>query len=197
MFRKLYDRTLALAGHRHAEPALAAVTFAESSFFPIPPDVMLIPMVLARPERTWRYALICTIASVIGGIAGYAIGFFLFETIGLPILNFYGLADEFETIAETYNDVGWLMVLLGGGITPLPYKVITIASGLTQLDFATFVAMSVVARGTRFFLTCGLLRWGGARAKTFMEERSGWAFAIIIAVIVAGVFATKFAFSGT
>ncbi|MGQ4273343.1 YqaA family protein [Terrihabitans sp. B22-R8] len=195
MFRSLYARTMALASHRHAEPALAAVTFAESSFFPVPPDVMLIPMVLARPERTWRYALICTITSVLGGIAGYAIGYFLFETVGQAILDFYGLADEFETIAEKYNDVGWLMVLLGGGITPLPYKIITIASGLTRLDFLTFVIMSVLARGVRFFLTCALLKWGGPRAKTFMEEKSGWAFAIIIAVIVAGVFATKFAFS--
>ncbi len=194
MFRQLYLRTMALANHPRAEWALAAVTFAESSFFPVPPDVVLAPMVLADRNRAWRYAIICTIASVLGGVAGYAIGYFLFETLGEAILNFYGLADEFEAIAEHYNDVGWLMVLLGGGMTPLPYKVITIASGLTQLDFGIFVAMSVLARTMRFFMTCGLLYWGGPAAKDFIEKRAGWATFIVIAVVVAGVIATKYAF---
>lgn len=194
MFRRLYDFTLTLASHRHAERALAAITFGESSFFPIPPDVMLLPMVLAERSKAWRYAFICTISSVFGGILGYAIGFFLFESIGVAILDFYGLAEQFQEIADRYNDIGWLMVLLGGGFTPLPYKVITIASGLTRLDFLTFVAVSVVARAARFYLTCGLLYWGGPRAKEFVERRAGVAFGIMLAVVIAGVFATKIAF---
>lgn len=194
MFRRLYARTMALAGHRHAERALAAVTLAESSFFPIPPDVILLPMVLADRSKAWRYAFICTISSVIGGVIGYGIGFFLFESIGEVILEFYGLADEFQEIAARYNDVGWLMVLLGGGFTPLPYKVITIASGLTRLDFFTFVAVSLVARAARFYLTCGLLYWGGPKAKEFVEKRAGVAFAIMLAVVIAGVVVTRYAF---
>jgi membrane protein YqaA with SNARE-associated domain len=194
MFRRLYDYTLSLANHRHAERALAAVTFAESSFFPIPPDVILLPMVLADRSKAWRYAFICTVSSVLGGVVGYAIGYFLFESIGNAILNFYGLADEFEEIAARYNDIGWLMVLLGGGITPLPYKVITIASGLTKLDFAVFVAVSVVARAMRFYITCGLLWWGGPKAKEFVEKRAGVAFAIMLAVVIAGVVVTRYAF---
>lgn len=195
MFQRLYKRTMALANHPRAEWALAAVTFGESSFFPVPPDVLLAPMVLADRSRAWRYAIICTISSVLGGILGYAIGYFLFETVGTAILEFYGMADEFSSIAEKYNDIGWLMVLLGGGITPLPYKVITIASGLTQLDFFIFCVVSVIARAMRFFITCGLLYWGGPAAKQFIEKRAGWALAIVMAVIIAGVFATKYAFS--
>lgn len=194
MFQRLYQRTMALANHPRAEWALAAVTFAESSFFPIPPDVVLAPMVLADRSKAWRYAIICTVASVLGGIFGYAIGYFLFESVGEAILNFYGLADEFQTIAEEYNDIGWLMVLLGGGITPLPYKVITIASGLTQLNFTVFVVMSVLARISRFFITCGLLYWGGPAAKDFIEKRAGWAMFIVLAVVIAGVIATKYVF---
>jgi len=194
MFQRLYQRTLAYVNHPRAEWILAAVTFAESSFFPIPPDVLLAPMVLADRRRAWRLATICTIASVLGGILGYAIGYFLFETVGEAILNFYGLADEFETIAEQYNDIGWLMVLLGGGVTPLPYKVITIASGLTRLDFVLFVAISILARAMRFFLTCGLLYWGGPAARQFVEKRAGWALFIVLLVVIAGVIATKYAF---
>jgi membrane protein YqaA with SNARE-associated domain len=194
MFRRLYQRTMALANHPRAEWALAAVTFAESSFFPIPPDVVLAPMVLADRTKAWRYAAICTVASVLGGIFGYAIGYFLFESVGEAILKFYGLADEFQTIAEEYNDVGWLMVLLGGGITPLPYKVITIASGLTQLNFTVFLVMSILARTSRFLITCGLLYWGGPAAKDFIEKRAGWAMFIVLAVVIAGVIATKYVF---
>lgn len=150
MLRRLYDWTLRLAGHPRAELALGGVTFAESSFFPIPPDALLVPMVLANRAKAWRYAAICAISSVLGGIAGYFIGLLLFESVAMPILAFYGLLENFEQVAERYNELGWLMVLLGGGFTPLPYKVITITSGVTQLDLWLFVGLSLVARSLRF-----------------------------------------------
>lgn len=150
MLRRLYDWTLRLAGHPRAELALGGVTFAESSFFPIPPDALLVPMVLANRAKAWRYATICAISSVLGGIAGYFIGLLLFESVAMPILAFYGLLENFEQVAERYNELGWLMVLLGGGFTPLPYKVITITSGVTQLDLWLFVGLSLVARSLRF-----------------------------------------------
>lgn len=152
MLRRLYDWTLRLAGHPRAELALGGVTFAESSFFPIPPDALLVPMVLANRAKAWRYATICAISSVLGGIAGYFIGLLLFDSVAMPILAFYGLLENFEQVAERYNELGWLMVLLGGGFTPLPYKVITITSGVTQLDLWLFVGLSlslVVARPWR------------------------------------------------
>ena len=150
MFRKLYDWVMGLAGSRHAPASLAVVSFAESSLFPIPPDALLVPMVLTNRAKAWRYAAICAISSVLGGIAGYFIGLLLFESVAMPILAFYGLLENFEQVAERYNELGWLMVLLGGGFTPLPYKVITITSGVTQLDLWLFVGLSLVARSLRF-----------------------------------------------
>lgn len=165
MLRRLYDWTLRLAGHPRAELALGGVTFAESSFFPIPPDALLVPMVLANRAKAWRYAAICAISSVLGGIAGYFIGLLLFESVAMPILAFYGLLENFEQVAERYNELGWLMVLLGGGFTPLPYKVITITSGVTQLDLWLFVGLSLVARSLRFAATCALLFWAGTPSR--------------------------------
>ena len=130
MLRRLYDWTLEKAAHRHAERWLAAISFIESSFFPIPPDVVLGPMCLARPDKAFRYALICTIASVIGALLGYAIGMFLFDTVGQWIIGLYGLEKEFAGFADSFNDQGWAIVLLAG-FTPLPFKVITIAAGAT------------------------------------------------------------------
>lgn len=191
MLRRLYDWTMRLANHPRAELALGGVTFAESSFFPIPPDALLIPMVLANRAKAWRYAFICSLTSVLGGIAGYLIGLMLFETLGEWILRLYGLRESFEMVAERYNEMGWLMVLLGGGFTPLPYKVITITSGVTQLDFATFVAVSVLARCMRFYLTCGLLYWAGPRAKDLIERRLGLAFTLLLIVVVGGLVVAK------
>ncbi len=187
MLRRLYERTLALAADPRAELWLAIVAFAESSFFPIPPDVLLIPMILADRTRAWRYALICTVSSVAGGILGYAIGLFLFETLGRQILAFYGLSQEFAEVAGGYNQIGWLMVFLGGSVTPLPYKVITIASGVTHLDFMTFVAVSIAARATRFYLTCGLLYRFGPAARDFIDRRLGLAVTGLLVLIVGGL----------
>ena len=192
MLRRLYDWTLRLAGHPRAELALGGGTFAESSFFPIPPDAVLGPMVLANRAKAWRYATICAISSVLGGIAGYFIGLLLFESVAMPILAFYGLLENFEQVAERYNELGWLMVLLGGGFTPLPYKVITITSGVTQLDLWLFVGLSLVARSLRFAATCALLFWAGPRLKTLIERRLGMAFVLMAVMVVGGLMLGKY-----
>lgn len=184
--KRVYDWSLRMARHRHAERALAAACFAESSFIPMFPEVMLLPMILAERAKAWRYAAICTVSSVLGGIVGYLIGALLFEAVGEPLLRFYGMAGDFEQIAGKYNDYGWLLVLIGGGITPIPYKVITISSGVTQLDFMTFVAASVVARGVRFALPCGIIYFFGEHAKRLMETRAKTVFWIAFALMVIG-----------
>lgn len=183
-----------MARHRHAERALAAACFAESSFIPMFPEVMLVPMILAERAKAWRYAAVCTISSVIGGIVGYLIGYLLFEAVGEPIMRFYGMSGDFAEIAAKYNEYGWLMVLIGGGITPIPYKVITISSGLTQLDFMTFVLASIVARGVRFALPCGIIYFFGDHAKRLMETRGklfGW---IALALVIVGFLAAPLLF---
>jgi len=194
MLQKLYARTLELAGHRHAERWLAVMCFAESSFLPMLPEVMLLPMILARRSAAWRLAAICTFFSVVGGIAGYFIGVFLFDQVGQPLLRFYGMDQDFNEIAATYNDMGWLMVLIGGGITPIPYKVITIASGLTRLDFLTFVVVSTIARGLRFFLPCALIFYFGAQAQILMEKNLKLVFWLSLVGIVGGTLAAKYMF---
>ncbi|MGF7162364.1 membrane protein YqaA with SNARE-associated domain [Rhodoligotrophos appendicifer] len=193
MFQSLYDRTLALAGHRHAERWLGAMCFAESSFLPMLPEVMLLPMILADRTKAWRLALLCTITSVLGGVLGYFIGIFLFDAVGAPLLRFYGLSGEFEHIAQQYNDLGWLMVLIGA-VTPVPYKVVTIASGLTHLDFMTFLVMSAIGRGVRFFAPCALFFYFGPRAQPIMERNLSTVFWLSVAGIVGGTLAAKFIF---
>jgi membrane protein YqaA with SNARE-associated domain len=190
MLRRLYDWVMILAGHRHAEPALAGVAFVESSVFPIPPDVMLMPMAYAHPSRAFRYALVATIASVLGGLLGYAIGFFLFETVGRAILEFYGFTEEFEVFALRYNEHGAAIVFFAG-LTPFPFKVITIASGVTALNLVSFVLASIAARGLRFFLVCGLIYWFGPPVRGFVERHLGLmtlAFGVLLVggFVVAG-----------
>lgn len=185
MLRNLYDWTLNLAAHRHARWGLALVSFAESSFFPIPPDVVLIPMILAKRALAWVYALICTVASVLGGVAGYAIGFFFFVQLGEPILDFYGYADKFANFAERYNDYGVWIVLIAG-LTPFPFKVITIASGTTGLNFFVFLAASVVARGARFFTVAALLWWFGDPIRAFIERYFGILSVLFIVLLIGG-----------
>lgn len=172
MLRATYDWAMDLSTRPKAMWAIALVAFVESSFFPIPPDVMLIPMVLAAPTRAWRIAAVCTVASVLGGIAGYGIGYFLYESVGQPLLGFYGYADRFEQFAGYYNEFGaW--IVFGAGVTPFPYKVITIASGVTRLDPGTFAVASVLARGIRFFLVAALLWKFGAPIRNFIERYFG------------------------
>lgn len=191
MLRKLYDWTMGLAAHPQARWGLAGVSFAESSFFPIPPDIILIPMVLAERRKWISFALICTIASVVGGIAGYAIGAFLFEQVARPILEFYGYAGKFETFAARYNEWGAWIVLIAG-LTPFPYKVITIASGATGLAFPVFMLTSIVARGLRFFIVAGLLYRFGPPIREFIEARLGILFTIFVVVLLGGFVVARY-----
>jgi membrane protein YqaA with SNARE-associated domain len=191
MLRSLYERTLAAAGHRHASAWLALVSFVESSIFPIPPDVMLIPMVLADRTKWIRIAAICTLASVLGGLAGYAIGLFLFDTIGQALLDLYGYGEKFAAFGEMYNEWGaW--IVFGAGVTPFPYKVITIASGVTRLDLLVFVIASVLARGLRFFLVCGLLWRFGPAIRSFLEKHLGPLTVLFFVLLIGGFVALKY-----
>lgn len=193
MLRKLYDWTMSLAATRHAEKALGAVSFIESSFFPIPPDVLLIPMVLSERAKWLRYALICTVASILGALLGYAIGAFLYETIGQPILAFYGKENAFEQVAEWYNKWGGWGVLFAA-VTPFPYKVLTIFSGATGLNLVTFIAVSVVGRGLRFFLVSWLLFHFGPPIRTFIEKNLGLLFTVFMVLLVGGFAAIRYVF---
>jgi len=182
---------MGLAAHRHATPALAAVSFIESSVFPIPPDIMLIPMVLADRTKAFRIALVCTIASVLGGLLGYAIGVFLFEEVGKPMLEFYGYGSKFDVFQAKYNDWGAWAVFIAG-VTPFPYKVITILSGVTSLNLAVFFVASVAARGLRFFLVSALLWKFGEPIRDFIEKYLGILFVLFCALLIGGFVLIKF-----
>jgi membrane protein YqaA with SNARE-associated domain len=182
MLRRIYDWTLELAAHKNALMVLAIFSFLESSIFPIPPDVMLIPMVLAARERAWMIAGVCTVASVLGGIAGYGIGVFLIEQIGNPIIQFYNYDARFIEFQKIYNEWGAWAVFFAG-VTPFPYKVITIISGATQLDFYIFSIASLFARGLRFFVISALLYYYGERIREFIEERLGLVFCLFVILL--------------
>ncbi len=191
MLRDLYTRTLALAGSPRAPWWLALVSFAESSFFPIPPDVLLVPMCLARPDRAWRFAAICTIASVLGGALGYLIGYAVFEQLAQPIIAFYGYGDKFAAFKAMYAEWG-LWIILIKGLTPIPYKIVTIASGAAGFDFWVFMVASIITRGGRFFLVAGLLHFMGDWAREFIERRLTLITVLVAAGIIGGFVALKF-----
>ena len=185
MLRRLYDRTMALAEHRHALLLLGLIAFIESSIFPIPPDVLLIPMVLAARRRAWLIAAVCTLASGTGGAAGYGIGYYLFESLGRPLLEFYGYMERFATFQSQFNEWGaWIVA--GAGLTPFPYKVITIASGATALDPLVFMVASLLSRGARFFLLAGLLWYFGPPIRAFIETHLGKLTVGFFAVLLGG-----------
>jgi membrane protein YqaA with SNARE-associated domain len=193
MFRRLYDWMMRLAGHRRALPALAAISFAESSFFPVPPDVMLVPMVLAQRSKAFLIATVCTVASVIGGMFGYAIGYFLFETIGAWVISVYHLEGAMETFRTEFAQYGTWIILVKG-LTPIPYKLVTIASGVAHFDLFTFLWASIVTRGLRFFIVAGLLWKFGDPIRNFIEKRLEvltWAF---LAALIGGFIAVKYVF---
>jgi membrane protein YqaA with SNARE-associated domain len=170
MLRRLYDRILTLAAGPNAMWALIAVSFAESSFFPIPGDVLLIPMILARPRDAWRLAAYCTLASVAGGLLGYAIGYYGFDLIGRPILEFYHAMSSYDAFKAGFAKWGvWIIIVKG--ITPIPYKLVTIASGAAQFDLMAFIGASIVSRSIRFFLVAALLWWFGPAVRDFIEKR--------------------------
>jgi membrane protein YqaA with SNARE-associated domain len=191
MLRRIYDRTMALADHPYALWWLALVAFVESSVFPIPPDVMIIPMVLARPDRAWRIALVATVASVAGGLLGYGIGALFYDTMGRPMLEALGKADSMDAFNAQFNDYSFLAVLTAG-LTPFPYKVITIMSGWTGMPILTFLVTSILARSIRFFIVAGLLRAFGAPIKTFIEERLGLVFTAFIVLLVGSFFLLRY-----
>lgn len=191
MFRRLYDWTLRQAGRRNAEPVLGVVSFAESSVFPIPPDVLMIPMVVAAPERAWRIATICTIASVVGAMLGYAIGMFLFETVGRPIFEAYGLAEDFTAFQAAFTEWGWWIVA-GAGFTPFPFKVITIASGAVALDPIVFILASLLSRGGRFFLVAAILWRFGPPVRALVERHFAAATIAFFVLLIGGFLAIKY-----
>ncbi|HTS92333.1 MAG TPA: YqaA family protein [Stellaceae bacterium] len=191
MLRSLYERTLRLAESPHAVPALAAVAFIESSVFPIPPDVLLIPMIIAAPQRAFRLAAVCTGASVLGGLLGYAIGYFAFEAIGEPVLKFYGVMDRYLALQESFREWGvWIIVLKG--MTPIPYKLITIASGAFKFDLVTFVLASIVSRSLRFFLVAALLWYFGTPIRDFIERRLVLVTSTFVVFLVGGFLALRY-----
>lgn len=185
MIKRLYDWTISLAEHPRAIWALAFVAFIESSVFPIPPDILMIPIIIAAPHRAFFVAFVATVASVLGGIFGYLIGAFLFESVGLPVLEFYGKTDSFEEFATRYNEWGAWAVLLGG-LTPLPYKLFTILSGSTGLNLMIFVIASIVARGLRFFVVAALLWKFGPPVRAFIEQRLGLMFTLFCILLIGG-----------
>jgi membrane protein YqaA with SNARE-associated domain len=193
MLHRLYNWTMKLAQGRHAQSILGAVSFVESSVFPIPPDVLLVPMVLAKRSKAWRYAAIATIASVAGGLLGYLIGAFLFEQIARPLLAMYGYLEKFDEFAHLYNEWGAWIVFMAG-LTPFPYKVITIASGATGLNLLLFMIASVLARGLRFFVVAALLYWVGPPIRSFIERRLGLVFTVFVLLLLGGFVVARYAF---
>ena len=185
MLRRLYDWTISLAQSPYALWALAVVAFVESSFFPIPPDVLMIPMIIARPSRAFLIAGIATVASVTGGMFGYYIGAALMETVGQPILELYGKSASFEEMSAVFNAYGaWAVVV--AGVTFLPFKVITIASGVTGLPLSVFIVSSIFARSLRFFLVAALLWRFGAPIRDFIERRLGLVFVVFCVMLLGG-----------
>ncbi|MBR9972860.1 YqaA family protein [Magnetospirillum sulfuroxidans] len=190
MLQKTYDWMMEKAAHRHAIWWLALISFVESSFFPIPPDLMLIPLVLASPSRWWRIALVCTLSSVAGGYLGYAIGYFFMDTVGVAILNLFHLAEKFEAFRPLVDQYGaWVIIVKGA--TPIPYKLITIAAGAFHFDLAQFTIASIVARAMRFFIVAALLWKFGPPIRDFVEKRLTLVMTATVALIVVGVLAVK------
>ena len=191
MLRKLYDWTMGLAARPDALRALGVVSFAESSFFPIPPDVLLIPMVIAQRHRAWLIAGVCTIASVLGALLGYTIGLYLFETLGMWVIEVYGLQDKVAQFRTFYDQYG-LMVILVKGLTPIPFKLITIMSGAMHFDLLTFVGACIVTRGFRFFIVAALLRQFGPPIRAFIEKRLTLVFLAFLVLLIGGFVAVTY-----
>jgi len=191
MMRRLYDWMMRLAASKRAPWALALVSFIESSFFPIPPDVMLTPMVLSRREQAWWYATIATVASVFGGLLGYAIGYFFYDAIGLPILKFYGREHALDSFISFVHAYGVPAVIIKG-MTPIPFKVVTIAAGVAKMDLAAFIGASIIARAMRFYLVAGLLYFFGEPIREFIERRLVLVTTVFVVVLVGGFVAIRY-----
>lgn len=191
--RRLYDWMMRNATGKHAWRALGGLTFAEASFFPIPTDIMLIPMVMADRANAWKLAAWCTLWSVVGGVFGYAIGMFLFDSLGQWLIKIYHMGDDLTQFQQWYETYGaW--VIVGKGLTPIPYKLVTIASGFAHYNFPMFVLLSVATRGARYFLIAGLLYWKGDVAKEFIEKRLEASLFGFLLVVILGIVAVKYVF---
>jgi membrane protein YqaA with SNARE-associated domain len=193
MLRRLYDWTLSLAARPSAPYALGTVSFAESSFFPVPPDVMLIPMALSRPDRAWFYAAVCTITSVVGGLLGYAIGALLYDSVGAWLFRVYGLTEGAEAFRQSYAQYGHWIILLKG-LTPIPYKLVTITSGFASYDLFWFVVLSIITRGGRFFFLAALLGRFGPFIRDILDRHFNKVMAVLGATIVGGFVAFRYLF---
>jgi membrane protein YqaA with SNARE-associated domain len=193
MLRRLYDYFIAAAGKPHALWTMGAISFAESSVFPIPPDVMLIPMALAHPKRAWYYATICTLTSVAGGILGYAIGAVLYDSVGQWLINLYGYADRVEGFRAAYAEYGAWIILLKG-LTPIPYKVVTITSGFANYNLFLFIVFSIIARSMRFYFLAFLLNRYGMRARDVIEKRLGLWVTLGAIVVFGGLIGSVYLF---
>jgi|SRR5215468_4695249 len=193
MLRRAYDWCIDAAHKPYAMWLMGLVSFLESSFFPIPPDTMLIPMSLARPEKAWTYATLCTLTSVAGGVLGWMIGAYLYDTVGHWLIQLYGYGDRVEAFREAYARWGTWIILLKG-VTPIPYKIVTITSGFAGYNLALFIVFSFIARGMRFYLTAFLLNRYGERARAVIEERLGFWFTVSVLVLVAGIIAALYLF---
>ncbi len=191
MLRRLYDWTLNLAARPNALGALAVISFAESSFFPVPPDALMIPMVLARRERAWLIASVCTVASVLGALLGYAIGYFLFATLGQWVIEVYGLQAKAAEFQAFYDQWG-LWVILLKGLTPIPFKLVTITSGAAHYNILAFIGACIVTRAARFFLVAALLRQFGPPIRAFIEKRLTLVFLVFLIALIGGFAAIKY-----
>jgi membrane protein YqaA with SNARE-associated domain len=193
MLRRLYDWCIAAAEKPYATWLMGLVSFVESSFFPIPPDAMLIPMSLARPDKAYFYATVCTLTSVAGGVLGYFIGAVLYDSVGLWLIQLYGYGDKIEAFRESYAVWGGWIILLKG-VTPIPYKIVTIASGFAGYNLFLFVLLSLLARGMRFYVVALLINRYGVQARAMIEERLGFWVTISVVVLVAGIIAALYLF---
>ncbi|MGI8525977.1 MAG: YqaA family protein [Pseudolabrys sp.] len=193
MIRRLYDWCMDAAGKPHAFWTLGAVSFAESSFFPVPPDIMLIPMALAQPQRAFRFAAWCTLASVLGGMLGYAIGALLYDSVGLWLIKLYGYGDKVEAFREAYAQWGAWIILLKG-LTPIPYKIVTITSGFAGYNFGLFVVFSLITRALRFFLVALLINRFGPQARDIIEKRLGLWTTLFAVAVIGGLVAVVYLF---
>jgi membrane protein YqaA with SNARE-associated domain len=193
MLRNLYEWCKAAAGKPYALWIMGAVSFAESSIFPIPPDVMLVPMALARPDKAWTYATVCTVTSVAGGLLGYFIGAALYDSVGQWLIQLYGYGDKLDTVRDYYSRYGAL-IIVGKGLTPIPYKIVTITSGFFGYNLPLFLGCSVVARGIRFYAEAFIFHRYGDRAREIIERRLGLWFGLAAVVVVLGIIAALYLF---
>ena len=193
MLRRLYEWCLAAADKPYAPWLMGAISFAESSFFPIPPDTLQIPMSLARPERAWFYASLCTVCSVTGGVLGYAIGAYLYDSVGHWLISLYGYGDKVEAFREAYARWGTLIILVKG-VTPIPYKIVTITSGFAGYDLGLFILFSFIARGVRFYFSAFLLNRYGVRVRAAIEKHLTFWVTCGAVLLVAGIIAAVFLF---